>query len=478
MKDRDLAVVVLAAGQGTRMRSDLPKVLHKIAGEPMLRHVLAAVESLTPNRVVVVVGPDMDAVSLVAAPHVTTIQAERLGTGHAARCAVPHLVDFAGLDCDTDVLVVFGDTPLLTGETLQRLLARRRQGDAPAIVGLAFRPEDPAHYGRVLLDENQRVDRIVEFADANREERSVNLCNAGPLIGDAGLLMDLLGRLEAENAQGEYYLTDIYALAREVGQAAGIVEADARETMGVNSKTELAEAEHAMQGRLRRRAMEQGVTLIDPASVWLSADTEFGRDVIVEPNVVIGTGVRLGDRVEVRSFSHLEGADVASDCRIGPYARLRPGSALEPSVRIGNFVEIKNATLGFGAKVNHLSYVGDSRVGENANIGAGTITCNYDGFSKHRTEIGAGAFIGSNTALVAPVSIGTNVIVGAGSTITNSVAAEALTIARGRQQDIPGGAQRLRKSQAAAKRRADEKNRSDEKNNATVKSGKSAKQES
>jgi bifunctional UDP-N-acetylglucosamine pyrophosphorylase/glucosamine-1-phosphate N-acetyltransferase len=443
MSDRKLAVVVLAAGKGSRMKSDLPKVLHPVAGRPMLGHVLASVATLAPVETVVVVAPGMDDVAAAAAPARCAVQSQPLGTGHAvaaAREALAPLVKSGGLD----LLVVFGDCPLITADTLGRLVAARQAHKAPDIVGLAFRPADPAAYGRVILDRKGSIEKIVEFADADSAQRGIDLCNAGPVLGDAGLLFDLIARLGSHNAQGEHYLTDIFSLAHAEGRPAGVVECPAEEVLGVNSRADLALVEGVMQQRLRRAAMAAGATLVDPATVWFSADTVLGRDVTVQPSVFFGPGVSVGDRVEIRSFCHLEGAEVGDDVVLGPFARLRPGARLGRAAHVGNFVEIKNAELGEGAKANHLSYVGDATVGAAANIGAGTITCNYDGFLKHRTSIGAGAFIGSNTALVAPVSVGEGALVAAGSTITQDVPADALAIERSVQENRKGVAARLR----------------------------------
>ena len=451
MSDRKLAVVVLAAGKGSRMKSDLPKVLHPVAGKAMLSHVLDSVAALEPTETVVVVAPDMAAVEAAVAPGRCALQAEPLGTGHAvaaAREALERLIQ----DDDTDVLVVFGDGPLLTSETLGAMVAARRAPEAAEIIGLAFRPEDPAAYGRVIVDEGGRIEKIVEFADADTAQRQIDLCNSGIVIGVARSIFDLIGRLGSHNAQGEYYLTDIFGIASAEGRPAGVVECPAEEVLGVNSRADLALVESIMQQRLRRRAMAAGATLVDPESVWLSADTVLGRDVTVQPSVFFGPGVTVGDRVEIRSFCHLEGAEVGDDVVLGPYARLRPGARLGRAAHVGNFVEIKNTQLGEGAKANHLTYLGDATVGAGANVGAGTITCNYDGFAKHRTTIGAKAFIGSNTALVAPVSVGDGALVAAGSTITEDVPEDALAIERSPQTNREGVAARFRNERQLAKK--------------------------
>jgi bifunctional UDP-N-acetylglucosamine pyrophosphorylase/glucosamine-1-phosphate N-acetyltransferase len=432
MSEPQLAGIVLAAGQGIRMRSDRPKVLHVVAGRPMIGHVIAALSALAPRRIAVVIGPAADGVAAAVAPHQTIVQAERRGTGHAVKTARPLLDGFDG-----DVVVLNGDGPLIRPETIRRLVAARRQAD---LVVLGFRAADPTGYGRLILDPAGGVSRIVEHKDAGPAEQAVALCNAGAFAADAALLFGLVERLRPDNAQGEYYLTDIVGLARADGATVAVVEADEEEVQGVNSRLELSRVEAVAQRRLRHAAMAAGATLIDPDTVYFSADTQVGRDVTVGPNVVFGPGVTIGDRVEIRAFSHLEQALVRDDALIGPFARLRPGADIGAGAHIGNFVEIKNAVIEAGAKANHLSYVGDAHVGAGANIGAGTITCNYDGMFKWTTEIGAGAFIGSNTALVAPVTVGAGAIVGAGSVITADVPPGALHFTRAPVTDLADGA--------------------------------------
>ena len=427
------------------MKSDLPKVLHCIGGRPMLRLVLDAVEPLQPDRIVVVVGPNMPAVEAVAVPHLTVVQDPPLGTGHAVLQAAGVLDGYRGVSGRGEVLVVFGDTPLLSTETLRRMLELRRSDDEPpSLVCLGFRPDDPGQYGRLVLDDSGRVQRIVEFADANPAEREIGLCNGGVLLADAPLLFALLGRCGQDNAKGEIYLTDVFDLAYHMGLDGRIIEAAPEEVLGVNSRADQAVVEAVFQTRLRGRALAKGASLIDPSTVWLAADTEIGQDVIIEPYVFIGPGVSLGDGATVRAFSHLEGVSVEARASVGPYARVRPGTVIGEGAKIGNFVEVKNSTLGPGAKANHLSYIGDSEVGAKANIGAGTITANYDGFAKHRTHIGAGASIGSNCVLVAPVSVGEGAIIGASSAITRDVSADALAFERCEQQELSGGARRFR----------------------------------
>ena len=426
--------IILAAGLGTRMKSALPKTLHRIAGRSMLRHLLASCEPVF-DRIVVVLGPDMDQVRGEAAPHVCVVQHDRLGTAHAALQAVDHFGD-------GEVAVLYADNPLIRTETLARLLDRRASGEV-GLGLLAFRPGDPGRYGRVVTRDGF-VERIVEWADATEAERAIDLCNAGVLCGPAADMTRWLRAVRNDNAKGEYYLTDLVALARADGRRVAAVEAPAEELGGVNSRVELAAAEAVLQSWLRRRAMEGGVTMIDPASVFLSHDTELGADVTIEPNVFFGPGVKIADGVMIRANSHLEGCTVGPGCIVGPFARLRPGAVLARDVHVGNFVEVKAATLDVGVKANHLSYIGDASVGAGTNIGAGTITCNYDGVNKHRTTIGANAFIGSDVALVAPVTVGDGAVIAAGSVITEDVMPDALAIARGRQVQKPGRAADMR----------------------------------
>jgi bifunctional UDP-N-acetylglucosamine pyrophosphorylase/glucosamine-1-phosphate N-acetyltransferase len=432
--------ILLAAGLGTRMRSNLPKTLHKIAGRSMLRHLIASCEAAF-DKIVVVLGPDMEAVAQEASPHICVIQHERLGTAHAALQAAEHFGS-------GEVAVLYADNPLIRPETMSRLLERRRMGDS-GLALLAFRPADPGRYGRVIV-QHDHVERIVEWADATEAERSIDLCNAGVLCADAADMTRWLLSVRADNTKGEYYLTDVVALARAEQVRVAAVEAPAEELGGVNSRVELAAAEAVVQGWLRHAAMEAGVTMIDPSSVFLRADTQFEPDVTIEPNVVFGDRVKVARGAVIRAFSHLDGCVVGPDCVIGPFARLRPDTVLEHDVHIGNFVEVKASTLGVGVKASHLTYLGDASVGANTNIGAGTITCNYDGYAKHRTTIGANAFIGSDVALVAPVSVGDGAIVGAGSVITENVSPDALALARGRQTEKPNRAAEFRAVQERA----------------------------
>jgi bifunctional UDP-N-acetylglucosamine pyrophosphorylase/glucosamine-1-phosphate N-acetyltransferase len=435
------AAIILAAGEGARMQSAVPKALHEIAGRPMIGHVLAALESLAPTETVVVLGQAQDAVARAVAPAKTVVQHPPRGTGDAVRAARPVLEGtLAGLD---DVIVLYGDAPLLQSETIARLIETRRAAKA-AVAVAGMRPVDHTPYGRLVLGGDGGVERIVEAKDASPEEYAITLSNGGIMAVAAKHLFELIDRLETNNAKREYYLTDIVAIARGRDLAVTYAELPAEEVIGVNTRAELAAAEALMQARLRRRAMEAGATLVAPETVFFSADTVLGRDVIVEPNVVFGPGVVIADNVRIRSFSHLDGATVDEGAIVGPYARLRLGAVLERDVHVGNFVEVKATRLGRGVKASHLSYLGDSDIGAGTNIGAGTITCNYDGFGKHRTVIGENAFIGSNTALVAPVTVGDGAYVATGSTITADVPAEALSIARSRQVDKPGRAAELR----------------------------------
>lgn len=445
MSETRVAAVVLAAGKGTRMKSDLPKVLHPVAGRPMIRHVLAMLDDVAPDRTVVVVAPGMDSVVSAVAPARVAVQQDQQGTAHAVLAARSAFEGFSG-----DVVIVNGDTPLLTAETVETMLRARRGRQPPAVVALGFRPRDPAEYGRLRIGEDGGLDAIVEYRDASPEEKAGTLCNAGVMVVDGGVLFGLLDTVGTRNAKGEYYLTDIVAIARSRGLRCAVVETpDATEAMGVDSRAGLARAEEVMQDRLRRRAMEAGVTLTAPETVWLAADTEIGRDVTIGPNVVIGPGTRISDGAAIRAFSHIEGADLGPGTVVGPFARLRPGTRLRRGARVGNFVEVKAAVLGENVRVGHLSYVGDAEIGDGANIGAGTITCNYDGISKHFTRIGAGAFIGSNSALVAPVTVGDDAIVGAGSVVTSEVGRGAISIARGRQRNLDGQADAFRRRRKA-----------------------------
>jgi bifunctional UDP-N-acetylglucosamine pyrophosphorylase/glucosamine-1-phosphate N-acetyltransferase len=426
--------VILAAGLGTRMKSSLPKALHPIAGRPMLTHLMASATAVF-DRIVVVTGPGMEAVARIAAPHPTVIQAERLGTAHAALQAAPLFAE------DDEVAILYADNPLITPETLRRLRAGR--GGAGFAL-LAMRPADPGRYGRVVTDTAGAVTAIVEWAEADAATRAIPLCNAGVFCGRGPDLARWLTDVRADNAKGEYYLTDVVALAVSEGQRVVAVEADDAELRGINSRAELAEAEATIQARLRRAALDGGATLTAPDTVFLSADTVLEPDVTVGPHVVFGPGVVVRSGAEILAFSHLEGCVVEGGARIGPYARLRPGAEVGQGAHVGNFVELKATKLGAGAKANHLAYLGDAEIGAGSNIGAGTITCNYDGHLKHRTVIGAGSFVGSNATLVAPVSLGDGAFIAAGSTITKDVSPDALAFGRARQAEKPGGGAAIR----------------------------------
>jgi bifunctional UDP-N-acetylglucosamine pyrophosphorylase/glucosamine-1-phosphate N-acetyltransferase len=438
---RRFAVVILAAGQGTRMRSDTHKVLHPIASRPLLLHLLDRVDALGADRRVVVVGKGRDQVEVALSGRDVTIahQERQLGTGHAVQQAQAALADYDG-----PVLILYGDTPFVEAGTLRRMIDRLNGDGGPGVVVLASYQGDPGKYGRIILGEGDRIAKMVEFRDATEEERSVKLCNSGMMAVRAPDLFRWLGEVGNDNAAGEYYLPDIVNVAASEGRDAVMIEGDPFEAAGVNSRAELAHLELEWQRRRREQALDEGATLIDPESVWFAYDTRLGRDVTVEPHVVFGPGVEIADGATIHAFSHIEGAVIGAKASIGPFARIRPGTRLGERTKVGNFVELKKAEVAEGAKVNHLSYVGDASVGAKANIGAGTITCNYDGFGKYRTVIGAGAFIGSNTALVAPVTIGEGAIVGAGSVITENVEADSLAVERTEQKGIAGWAKRFR----------------------------------
>ena len=432
------SLIILAAGKGTRMNSELPKVLHPIAGDPMLIHAMAAGATLEPVHTVVVAGHGAAEVTAAAQEYdeaaTVVVQSEQLGTGHAVAQARDALANFDGT-----AIVLYGDTPFVSPETLETMMSASEGAD---VVVLGFEAADPGRYGRLVMQGNS-LERIVEFKDASEAERAITLCNSGVIACNAALLFDLIDAVGNENASGEYYLTDIIGLARARGLKATAVTCDEAETLGVNSRAQLAEAEAAFQARARAQLIEDGVTLQAPDTVFLARDTVIGHDALIEPNVVFASGVTVESGAHIRAFSHLEGCHVSRGAVVGPYARLRPGAELEENAKVGNFVEIKNAVLAEGAKVNHLSYIGDAFVGSHANVGAGTITCNYDGVMKHHTHIGANAFIGSNTMLVAPVHIGDGAMTGSGSVITSDVEPDALALARAPQVEKPGMARKL-----------------------------------
>ena len=444
MPKKPVALIVLAAGQGSRMQSDLPKVLHRLAGAPLMAHALAAGRALEPERVIAVTGHGADRVGKVLArldPEAqTALQPEQLGTGHAVAQALPLLEGFAGR-----VVVLYGDTPFIRPETLAELA-----GHPADVAVLGFEAADPGRYGR-LVTGPQGLERIVEYKDADPATRAITLCNSGVVAADAALLAELVGGLGNDNAAGEYYLTDIVALARQAGRRVDVVTCDESETLGINTRAELAAAEAAFQSRARAAALENGITLSDPATVWFALDTAIGRDAVIGQNVVFGPGVTIESGAEILPFCHLEGCHVSAGATVGPFARLRPGAELGGDVHVGNFVEIKNAVLHDGVKVGHLTYLGDAEVGEATNIGAGTVTCNYDGVGKHRTVIGANAFIGSDTMLVAPVRVGDRALTGSGSVITQDVPDDALAVGRAVQVNKPGLATRLMEALRARK---------------------------
>jgi bifunctional UDP-N-acetylglucosamine pyrophosphorylase / glucosamine-1-phosphate N-acetyltransferase len=453
MSVRSSLTVVLAAGEGTRMRSGLPKVLHPVAGQSLLAHVLKAAPkgdgSGEGSALAVVIGPDHKAVAeearRVRPDAQTFVQRERLGTAHAVLAAREAIA--RGAD---DLLVAFGDTPLISAATFQRLRAPLKEGAALAVLG--FRAADPTGYGRLLI-EGGRLTAIREHADASPEERKVTLCNAGVMAFDGRRALAILDRIGNANSKSEYYLVDAVAIIRDMGLEAVVIETNEDEVRGINTKAQLAEAESVMQARLRKAALDAGVTLIAPETVYLAADTSFGKDVTIEPFVVIGPGVSIADGAVIHSFSHIVQATIGRNASVGPYARLRPGTSLGDGAKIGNFVETKAAVLQAGVKVNHLSYIGDAEIGANSNIGAGTITCNYDGFAKHKTMIGEGAFVGSNSSLVAPVKIGAGTYIGSGSVITRDVPDDAMAIERSPQNTREGGATRYRELKERAKKR-------------------------
>ena len=447
---RACLAIVLAAGEGTRMKSARPKVLHAIAGQSLLAHVLAALREASIERAAVVVGPDQAAVATEARAHFahaeTFVQSERRGTAHAVLAAAPAIEQ--GAD---DIVIALGDVPLIRPSTLATLRGALAKGAAVAVLG--FRPADPTGYGR-LVTQGTALTAIVEHAEASEQEHAIALCNSGLMALDGKSALAILRKIGNDNRKREFYLTDAVAIARGMGLPAVALEATEDEVSGINTKAQLADAEAVMQQRLRRAAMEGGATLVAPDTVFLSADTRLAQDVVVEPYVVFGPGVTVEAGATIRSFSHLHGAHVGKNAIVGPFARLRPGAQLQEGVHIGNFVEVKEALIEAGAKANHLTYIGDARVGEGANVGAGTITCNYDGEVKHRTNIGKGAFIGSNSALVAPVTIGDGAYVGSGSVITGDVPADALALGRGRQVVKEGWASRLRGLKSVGKKRA------------------------
>jgi bifunctional UDP-N-acetylglucosamine pyrophosphorylase/glucosamine-1-phosphate N-acetyltransferase len=449
MTGRSCLTIVLAAGEGTRMRSALPKVLHPVAGRTLLAHVLAAAPAGPGTSLAVVVGPGHEVVVADEARRVrpdamTFVQSERLGTAHAVLAAREAIV--RGAD---DLVIAFGDTPLISADTFARMRAPLHAG--ASLVVLGFHAADPTGYGRLIVD-NGRLTAIREQAEVSAEERHITLCNAGLMAFDGRTALQIIEKIGNANSKGEYYLTDAVVIVRESGLTAAVIETGEDEVRGINTKAQLAQAEQVMQARLRKAALDAGVTMTGPETVFLAADTSFGKDVTIEPYVVIGPGVTIADGAVIHSFSHLIQSSIGRNASVGPYARLRPGTSLGEGAKIGNFVETKAAVLEAGVKVNHLTYVGDAHVGARANIGAGTVTCNYDGFNKFRTEIGEGAFIGSNSSLVAPVKIGNGAYVGAGSVVTRNVPDDALAVGRSQQTAREGWAKRFREMKALAKK--------------------------
>ncbi|WP_309752242.1 bifunctional UDP-N-acetylglucosamine diphosphorylase/glucosamine-1-phosphate N-acetyltransferase GlmU [Novosphingobium sp.] len=446
-----LAIITLAAGKGTRMKSGLHKVLHPIAGRPMIEHLLASAAELEPARSVVVAGHGREQLEAqLQSRAVIAVQDPQHGTGHAVQQAEAALAGFDG-----DVLILYGDVPFVSAATLRSMIERLHGADNPAVVVLGFEPADTLSYGRVIA-EGDRIIKMVEHKDASEAERACRLCNSGLMAVRSADLFGLLARVTNDNSQGEFYLVDVVNIANADGRTcAVVVTPDPHEVEGINSRAELALAEHRWQKRRRKAAMDEGASLIAPETVWFAWDTKLGCDVLIEPNVFFGPGVSLADGVKNRANCHIEGAVVGEGCEVGPFARLRPGTVLGKKAKIGNFVEVKKSVLGDGAKANHLTYIGDAEVGAGANIGAGTITCNYDGYFKYKTVIGERAFIGSNSALVAPVKIGADAIVGAGSTVTRDVAAGELRIVRGEQLVKPGWADRFH--DAMKKKKAEKK---------------------
>ena len=444
----DIALIVLAAGKGTRMRSGLPKVLHKAAGRSLLGHVLTAARALSPKRVVVVHGPDMPAVEKEARSYFPecafALQEERNGTAGAVKTAEPALKDFSGT-----VVVLYADVPLVNGDDVKALADALWERQPIAVMG--FEAKNPKGYGRLLRSRDGHISGIVEELDASPEERAITLCNSGIIAIDSKLLWELLPRIDNQNAKGEYYLTDLVGLVAGGGRRVGLVTCSEEDVAGVNDRVQLAAIEARLQSRYRERAMLNGATLVDPATVYFAADTVIGSDVVIEPFVVFGPAVRVGNNVEILAHSHIEGAAIADGARIGPFARLRPGAEIGENAHIGNFVEVKKAKIGKGAKANHLTYIGDAEIGAGSNIGAGTITCNYDGYDKHLTRIGERVFVGSNTALVAPVSVGAGATIGAGTVVAADVPPDALAVGRPRMEIRDGWALRFRAAKEAKK---------------------------
>jgi len=449
MQKPTVAAIILAAGKGTRMKSNLHKVLHTVSGKAMLAYLLDTVQTLGADQTLLVVGAGKEQIQAAYPEAHFITQAEQLGTGHAARIAVDTINTQTG-PAPQDIILLYGDVPFMPLGLMQSMIEARRAPDTGLSV-VGFRPKNPANYGRMITDKAGNLERIVEYKDACKSERAVGLCNSGMMVISGADAASWLAEIDNDNAAGEYYLTDLVAIVRAAGQRVALVEATEEDVMGINSREDLARAEATLQQQWRTAALEAGVTMTDPATVYFCADTKIANDVTIEPNVFFGPGVRIEKGAVIKAFSHIEGTVIRSGAVIGPFSRLRPGADIGEGAKIGNFVEVKKSNIAAGAKVNHLSYIGDSVVGEGANIGAGTITCNYDGFLKYQTTIGAGAFIGSNSALVAPVTIGDGAIVAAGSVVTKDVAANALAVARGKQREITGHAAKFRSEKATEK---------------------------
>ncbi len=429
MLNKNLEVIILAAGMGTRMNSSKPKVLHELAGKPMISYLIQSVESLKPSNMVIVIGPNDDETNSVVSPFDTVVQNNRKGTAHAVLAAKNKILSNNGT-----VLVLFGADPFIQSSTINKMLERRKSGSA--IVVLGFEAKDPGKYGRLKLNKSNELEAIIEYKDASEEELSINLCNGGAMAIDTSIIWDLLESVKDDNNKKEYYLTDIISLARKDGLKCSVIKTSESELIGVDSKKDLSKAEEFVQNNLREKFLNQGVTLIDPKTVWFSDDIKFGKDVVIEPNVFFGRGVSIGNNCRIRSFSYIEKAKVGDNVVVGPFARLRPNTILENDVHVGNFVEIKNSNVGSKTKVNHLSYIGDSSLGQSANIGAGTITANYDGINKSKTIIGDKSSIGSNSVLVAPVNIGDEAVVAAGSVVRRDVPEGSLHV-ESKRSDSP-----------------------------------------
>jgi len=449
---KKLGCIILAAGKGTRMKSALLKPLHEIGGRAMVKHVIAAAEALSPDKIVVVIGPDMEQMAEAVRPHVTALQSVVNGTGGAALAAKEHFKGFEG-----DILIMAGDTPLMTAPILQKMIDIRRQFPAIGLTFAGMHVTEPNTYGRMVMDDDGTLKKIVEFKDASAEEKNITLCNGGVVCADGAKLFQWLSQVGNDNAQGEYYLTDLLVIARKDNRQTHVVEVPAEEMEGVNTRVDLARLEKLFQKKQREEHMLSGVTLIDPDTVYFSYDTLIGQDVIIEPNVFFGPGVIVRNNAHIRANCHITGTEIDEGAHVGPFARLRPGTKIGKEAHVGNFVETKNAHIGAGAKAGHLSYLGDAEVGEKANIGAGTITCNYDGFLKHKTKIGKESFIGSNSALVAPVTIGNGAFIGAGSTISQNVPDNALGITRAPQITKEGWVPEYRQKKIKEKAKKDGK---------------------